>query len=127
MPPAATQPTLNAQALPYPKMDDGYTETIFLKGSVRRMASGALVRDLVTTSAKLRFTLTWTALTITERNNVETALGYVKDGTSRTFLSPRNQSYTVVLAEGGEPEWAVRPVAGGTAFRYSGTLILEEV
>lgn len=126
MAPAAVTPTLNSQALPDTKQD-GYKEEIFLKGSVRRMASGALVRDLVSTSVKLRFTLEWVGLTVGQRNNVETALGYVKDGTSRTFLSPRNQTYTVVLAEGGEPTWEVRTANNGTAFRYSGTMILEEV
>lgn len=124
--PAATQPTLNGANIPYPK-NDGYTEKSFLKGSSRRMANGSIVRDLVTTSVKLRFTLRYEYLTVTERGQVETALGYLKDGTSRTFLSPRNISYTVVLAEDGEPEWEVRPVQGGSAFRYSGTLIMEEV
>lgn len=125
--PAATQPTLNSANIPYPKSEDGYVEESFLKGSVRRMANGALVRDLVTTSVKLRFTLNYVHLTITERGQVDTALGYLKDGTSRTYLSPRNVSYTVVLAEGGEPKWEVRTVQGGAAFRYSGTLIMEEV
>ena len=125
--PAATQPTLNSASIPYPKAEDGYVEESFLKGSVRRMANGALVRDLVTTDVKLRFTFNYSHITVTERGQVETALGYLKDGTSRAFLSPRNVSYTVVLAEGGEPEWEVRPVQGGAAFRYSGTLKLEEV
>lgn len=120
----ATQPTLNSQAMPYV---NEYEEQIFYKGSVRRMANGNLVRDLVTSSAKLRFTMTWRYLTITERGNVETALGYVADGTSRTFVSPRNQSYTAVLAEGGEPTWTVHRVTNGSGTRYSGTLVLEEV
>lgn len=125
--PAATQPTLNGANIPYPKAEGGYIEETFLKGGVRRMADGSLVRDLVTTSVKLRFTFNYSFLTVTERGQVETALGYLKDGTSRTFVSPRNISYTVVLAEDGEPEWEVRPVQGGSAFRYSGTLIMEEV
>lgn len=125
----ATQPTLNSGNLPYPDNKGGYEEEVFYKGSVRRMASGALVRDIVTSSnhQKLRFTLTWTNRTISERSLVDTALGYLYDGTARTFLSPRNQSYTVVLAEGGEPAWQMTGVANNGTALYTGTLVLEEV
>lgn len=121
----ATQPVINGQTLQY--VSD-YDEEIFYKASVRRMASGALVRDVVTSAnhLKLRFTLTWQNITITERNNVQTALGYLYDGTARAYTSPRNQSYTVVLAENGEPKWEVTRAAGDV-LRYSGALVLEEV
>ena len=110
MAPAANAPTLNSVTMPYPAE---YTEEQFYKGAVRRMANGSLVRDLVTNTRKLRFTLTWNMLTATDRNTVTTALSNVETGSSQTYLSPRNLSYTVVLAEDGEPEWTVTPVKNG--------------
>lgn len=122
----ATAPVVNGQTLPYAQQDR-YTEEVFYKGTVKRMASGALVRELMTASRKLRFKLEWVALSATQKGYIDTALGYLEDGTSRSFTSPRNQNYTVVLAEGGEPEWKIRANLATGAFLYSGTLILEEV
>lgn len=122
---AAIAPVLNGTTLPHPRRS-GYKEEVFYKGTVRRMASGALVRELMTSSRKVRFTLEWSGLTVTQRNNVETALVDLQDGTSRSFTSPRNISYTVVLAEDGEPKWDVFLDGAGT-FYFSGSMTLEEV
>lgn len=122
----AVAPVLHTTTLPMPSTE-GQTEEVYYKGSVERMANGALVRDLVTSTAKRRFTLEWSALTTAEHNTVMTALATVADGTSRSFTSIRNVSYTVVLAEDGEPEWEIIGAKGNSEFRYAGRLVLEEV
>jgi hypothetical protein len=91
------------------------------------MASGALVRDLVVNATKRRFTLRWPALTAAERTNVLAAYALLRDGTSRTYIAPDGASYSVVLAEGGEPRFAVVATKGGSTLLWSGSLVLEEV
>jgi hypothetical protein len=118
--------TLGGTTLP-DIQQEGYTEEVFFKESVRRMASGALVRDQVSASAKRRFTLTWAHITSTQLNTVMTALGHVDDGASATYVSPQGTSYTVVLAEDGVPTWNVRTIKAGSEYRYTGTMKLEEV
>jgi hypothetical protein len=122
----ATQPSVGGQALPHPSVG-GYDEEVFAKGATRRMASGALVRDLTVNATKLRFTLRWPALTATERGHVLAAYALLRDGTSRTFVAPSGTSYTVVLAENGDPRFGVVATKGGSALLYSGSLSLEEV
>lgn len=126
MAPVAVAPVLHTTTLPMPS-SEGQTEEVFYKGRVERMANGNLVRDNVSNSPKLRFTLDWVALTAAERNTVMTALATVADGSSRSYTSIRNLTYTVVLAEDGEPEWEIVPVRANSEFRYSGRLVLEEV
>ena len=124
MAPVATAPVLSTQTLAHPIE---YNEETFYKGSVHRMANGALVRENITNSVKLRFTLTWVALTATERTTLATALATMADGTSVSYISPRNVTYTVVIAEDGEPDFKVLAVKAGAEFRYGGTVVLEEV
>lgn len=126
MAPIAIAPVLHTTTLPMP-FREGQEERVFYKGSVQRMASGALVRDNVSSTPKLRFVLEWRGLTTAERTTVMTALATVADGTSRSFTSARNLTYTVVLAEDGAPEWTVYPARGGSEFRFDGALTLEEV
>lgn len=126
MAPIAVNPVLHTTTLPMPA-SEGQVEKTFYKGRVERMANGNLVRDNVSNSPKLRFTIAWEMLTATERNTVMTALATVADGTSRSYTSIRNLTYTVVLAEDGEPEWEIVPVKANSEFRYSGALVLEEV
>jgi len=122
----ATQPSISTQSLPHPGVG-GYEEEVFVKGATRRMASGALVRDLVTDATKLRFTLRWPALTAAQRGDVLAAYALLRDGTSRTFTAPSGSTYTVVLAENGFPQFAIVATKGGSALMYSGSLSLEEV
>ena len=122
----ATQPSLGAQSLPHPGLG-GYEEEVFVKGATRRMASGALVRDLVSNTTKRRFTLHWPALTTAQRADVLAAYALVRNGSSATFTAPDAATYTVVLAENGFPRFAVSATKGGTALVWDGSLSLEEV
>lgn len=120
---AISTPTLGGVTLPVPSK---YDEENFTKGTVKRMANGALVRDLVQSGAKNRFMLDFDMLTDAQRTSVRSGVATVRDGSSVTFLAPTGTSYTVVLAEGGEPEWEAVPLRG-TELRWRGAIKLEEV
>ena len=120
---AITTPTLGGVTLPVPSE---YGESNFTKGTVQRMANGALVRDLVQSGAKNRFALTFDMLTDVQKSAVRSGVATVRDGSSVTFLAPTGTSYTVVLADGGEPEWEAVSLRG-TELRWRGTIELEEV
>lgn len=121
---AVTTPTLGGVTLPVPSAP--MTVRTFVRGGVQRMASGALVRDVISSTRKHEFTLHWNNITDAQLTMVHNALATVIDGTSRTFLAPTGTSYTVVLSDGGEPEWEAITVRGSD-FRWSGSLRLEEV
>lgn len=112
------------RSLPQPAQEE-YTEELFQRGSARRMASGVLVREVTSSTLFRRFSLSWKYLTATQVGVVNSAVADIDDGSTATFTNPQGTSYTVVLAENGFPTWTVRTVAGG-AFRYSGTLVLEQ-
>lgn len=112
------------RALPQPKKD-GYIEELWQRGTTRRMASGVLVREVTNSTLFRRFEIEWVALNPTQWGVVNSAVADMDDGSSATFTSPQGTSYTVVLAEGGMPQWRVNTAANGT-FIYSGTLKLEQ-
>lgn len=118
--------TLNGTSLPEP-MQNGYTIEIWQRGKAHRMASGALVRERTSTAFLRRFTIEWTHLTPAEVSTIHTVLGAMLDGTAVTLVDPPGGTYTVVLADKELPQWKVRKVHGNTQFRYSGTLVLEQV
>lgn len=120
---AVSTPTLGGNSLPVP---NAYSEQTYTKGATSRMASGALVRDLVQSGRKVRITLGWEMLTDAQRAAVHTGLGSVLDGSSATLLSPTGTSYTVVLADNGMPDWQAVTLRG-TEWRWNGQIVLEEV
>jgi hypothetical protein len=112
------------RALPVP-LQDGYTVEDYQKGTTRRMAGGLLVREVVATGLKRRFTFKWKLLTSTQRGVVDNAVTDMLDGSTAAFTDPQSTSFTVVLAEEDLPKWEVRTVA--STYYYSGSLKLEQV
>lgn len=113
---------VNSQNLPQCSQ---YTTRIeFLGGSVT-LASGDLRRDLVDTSGKRRWTLTWAALTGTELGNVITAHGAAV-AADVSFTSPDGTGYTVNAGPSPSLSWEAYKVPGGTLL-YRVTMELYEV
>lgn len=113
------------RSLPQPKKPDGYSEELFQRGTVRRMASGVLVREATSTTVFRRFTLQWVYLTASQVGIVNNAIADMDDGSTATFTNPQGSNYTVVLAEDSFPQWAITTDGAG-AFRYSGSIVLEQ-
>jgi hypothetical protein len=113
------------RSLPQPKKPDGYTEELFQRGTVRRMASGVLVREATSTTVFRRFTIEWVYLNPTQLGIVNNAVADMDDGSTASFTNPQGTTYTVVLAEDSFPTWKITTDGAGT-FRYSGRLILEQ-
>lgn len=78
---------------------DGYSESLELRGSNVIMASGAMVTDLVVSTAKRKFELRWRGLTENQVSTIETAWATVYTA-SVSFTSPRGGSFTVTRDEG---------------------------
>lgn len=91
---AITTPVLGGTTLPQVARNDGYSETLELRGADTIMASGALHTDLVQSSGKRRFSLSWKAMTEAQVTTIETAWATVKNA-SVSFTSPRGGSFTV--------------------------------
>ena len=125
MAPIAGAPVINSTTLAHVSE---YEEVQFLRGSAHRMANGQIVRENISATVKLRFTLTWAYIDVTARNLIAaTALNAITGGASVSYTSPRNLSYTVVLADEELPTWTTHRVANGAGLAYSGSLTLEEV
>jgi hypothetical protein len=87
-----------------------------------------LVRERTSTTTLRRFTIEWTYLTASQRDDVETIVTAMLGGATATFRNPEDTTtYTVVLADDGLPEWKVVKAKNLTEFRYSGKLKLEQV
>jgi hypothetical protein len=122
---APTQPVLAGTTLPHPKAEDGFSERVVFRGVSVEMASGAQSTDLVVSGAKRLFTLSWQAITATEKGNIITAFTAIKEG-SGSFTSPDSTVYTVTRDGDAEIEFEYVLTAGGV-FRYNASLRLREV
>ncbi len=121
---ALTTPVLAGTTLTVPS---GYTQTVGYRGGRQLMADGTLVTDLVNTSAKRVFELTWNALTDAQKSSLETAHAAIKD-TSGSYTDISGTSYTVTLDEGsGELKFEAKHVGTGAAVRWGVTLTLRQV
>lgn len=88
-----TAPVLAGYTLPHVAAD-GYHELTAFRGGFTEMASGAIVRDLLSTLPKLMFDLDWTAITIAERDTILAAYAALVLADS-AFTSPLGTAYTV--------------------------------
>jgi hypothetical protein len=95
---AITTATLGGVTLPHVQ-PDGYIERPGYRGADRVMLSGALATDLLTTTVKRTFELTWRRLTEAQVTTLLSAFATVRDG-SAAFVSPLGGSYTVTRDEG---------------------------
>ena len=121
---ALTTPVLAGTTLTVPS---GYTQTVGYRGGRQLMADGTLVTDLVNTSAKRVFELSWNALTDAQKSSLETAHAAIKD-TSGSYTDISGTSYTVTLDEGGgDLEFEAKHVGNGAAVRWGVTLTLRQV
>lgn len=132
----ATQPrigsnvagTLNTHytLLPHVGASEGYSESLDYRGGLRRMAAGNVTIDLVDSSVKRKFRLSWPGLTDTEKATLVTAFAWLDDSSAQ-FLSPTNTTYTVTR----DPESPGLSfdgfMQGGGALRWRCTMYLEEV
>lgn len=88
-----TAPVLASVPLPHPA-EKGYLEDVEWRGGYSTMASGSLTRDLLSSTGKLIFEITWTLITLAEAADIITAYGAVV-AADATFVSPFGDSYTV--------------------------------
>jgi len=91
----------------------GYTRRRTFRGGRSIMADGSMVIDLVNTSAKMVWELTWPALTDAQYTNLRDAFDLLKDA-SGSFTDTDGTAYTVTLDEGFDTleREAVRAKAG---------------
>ena len=105
----ATQPTLGGVTLAYPAKQ---TYGRFFRGGTLEMADGSIVKDLVDTTVRYRFRLSWKLITSSQKSTIQTQWDAIKN-TTATYVSIENTSHTVTQPDGAELE--VEPVvtAGG--------------
>lgn len=117
-----TTPALGGTSLPEPSE---YEETESYRGGGRLMASGAVVFDLLSTTAKHSYVLTWDALTASQKSTIKTAFATVKNS-SAAFTTIEGASVTVTRdPEQADITFKAIAAAGGT--RWSTTMKLREV
>lgn len=105
----ATTPVLGGTTLPMPT-DQDYTR--LYRGGTQQMADGSIVKDLVDTTARHKFSLKWKLKTNTELGTIQTAWDGIKN-TTATYTSIRNTNHTVTQPDGAELKVTPRVVAGG--------------
>lgn len=114
---------LGGQTLPDPSE---YEENEGYRGAGRLMADGSVAFDLVTTTAKHEYKITWGTLTAAQKTTVKAAFATVKNS-SAAFTTIEGASVTVTrLPDEDDLTFAAVPVAGG-ALRWKTTMRLREV
>ena len=105
----ATTPTLGGVSLPMPA-EQPYVR--LFRGGTLEMADGSIVKDLVDTTVRYRFTLKWKLITATQKGTIQTQWDAIKNATA-TYVSIENSSHTVTQPDGAELEVTPRVTAGG--------------
>jgi hypothetical protein len=111
--------TLAGNTLPDPQaceVEDTY------RGGVVVVASGKTVHDLVDTSAKKMWKLSFVNVSSSQLATIRTAFGAVKN-TTGTFVPPDGGSYTVTRPEGGRITARLKKIAAGIVYDVSFDLI----
>ena len=114
--------TLAGQTLPDP---NNYQYTSGYRGSGVTMASGAVKFDLVNTSPKRKFTISWKSLTGTQKSAVLAAWASLKTA-SGTFINYDAASYTVTR-DPASPDLTFADLKTGSGVRWAVTIVLLEV
>lgn len=89
-------PVLAGQTLADPSE---YRRSYTYRGGRQIMADGSIVTDLVNTSAKATWEMSWPALNNTQAGALQTAFAAIKD-TSGSYTDIDGSAYTVTLDEG---------------------------
>ncbi len=114
--------TLGGQTLP-----DPYTYEVErdYRGGMQLAASGALVEDVLSGTAKHTWTMAFRGCTSAQRSAVETAFAAII-GASATFVDMEGNSKTVTRSDTQRTlTWEYSRMAG--SLRYATTLVLREV
>lgn len=107
-------------------MEGGYRIRETYRGAVRRLATGTPQIDLVDTTVKRQFELSWRLLTDAQKTTISNAYAALKSG-SASFTGPDGATATVVRDPSQKSlEWQHSTAAGGVN-RWATTLLLEEV
>lgn len=114
-------------ALPDLAYPNGYEEYVSYRAVDTELADGTVSTDMIQSGAKRRFVLRWRNLDTSDKNDVNTAFGAVKDGTARTFEPPFTTTTYEVTRDVGfyEIEWRASFAQSG--LRWSGEMRLREV
>jgi hypothetical protein len=118
----AVLPVLGGTTLPNVS---AYTEDIDYYGGNVVTASGSVSWQLVDTTARRSFVLTWTALVEGSVSVVEAGLDTINNGTA-SFTSPRNATYTVTRSPEATGIAWVWFTDGAGNLRADGSLTLRE-
>lgn len=114
--------TLGGQTLPDPHT---YIVQRDYRGGIVITASGALVEDVISGTAKHQWTMSFRNCTSSQRSAVETAFAAIV-GQSATFVDMEGNSKTVTRSEAQSAlTWEYSRIAG--SLRYATTLVLREV
>ena len=116
-----TTPTLGTVTLPRPA---GYTEQRSFRGAMSEMANGTVAFDLVQSTAKRLYTLSWTNVSDADKTTIETAFDLLGTAT-QSFVAPTGGSTTVTRTDGGL-EFAFAGAASGE-LRWSVAMELREI
>lgn len=115
-------PVLAGETLPQ-VTKDGYRETIEWRGGYTEMASGTIVRDLLSTTPKRLLELTWIGLDPNDADTIVDAYGDTVAADAE-FTSPYGVVMTVQPADARGIDVSHYVVAGGT--RADVTMRLRE-
>jgi len=124
---AIAQATLNSVNLPYVSKNDGYEESVEYRGYQQTLADGSTATELVSTTVKRRFRLSWVALTEDQVTNSSTGVLKAYEGIragSAAFVSPINGNHTV--NRDGEVEIRWYSTGGTPTLRADVTMRLKE-
>ena len=124
---AITQATLNSINLPYVRKNDGYEETVDYRGYQQTLADGSTATELVSTTVKRRFRLSWVALTEDQVTNASTGILKAYEGIragTATLVSPIGGTHTV--NRDGELEIRWYSTGGTPTLRADVTMKLKE-
>jgi len=114
-------PTLGGTTLAYPAT---YNYSRGYRGGRRIMSDGSLVTDLVDTTVKHEFRMTWKLLTSTQLTAIQTAWAAIDDS-SGTFVDINSNSYTVTQPQ-NMPNLLIEEVNTALGYRYNVEMRLRE-
>jgi hypothetical protein len=125
---AISKPIIGSVTLPHLSE---YSESVGFRGGHLILASGSVVYDVVNTSAKRTFRLSWKALTTTEKDDVMDAYNLLKISPA-SYVGPEGGTPVQVTRseQQGELDWESVSVSNGQngqILMWSTTLMLREV
>ena len=121
---AITAPVLDGNTLNHVS---GYTETMGHDGATLTMADNSVVTQYSSTTVRRVARLTWSNITTTQRDTIDTALQALVDDADGivSFTTPDGDTFNVSRDSAVTPvTWS--GVRSSTGIRWTGTLVLRE-